>query len=71
MYGYYVSACMSMYYMYVWCLWRLAESIRCPGTGVVSSELPHGCWESHLGPLEEQPVLTTAKPWLQLQQFYF
>jgi hypothetical protein len=28
----------------------------------VSCELPYGCWELNLGPLEEQPVLLTAEP---------
>lgn len=30
-----------------------------------NSELPCGCWELNSGPLEEQPVLLTAKPPLQ------
>lgn len=25
-------------------------------------ELPHGCWEPNVGPLEEQPALLTAEP---------
>jgi hypothetical protein len=30
------------------------------------NEPPCGCWESNPGPLEEQPVLLTAEPSLQL-----
>jgi hypothetical protein len=29
-----------------------------------SWELLHGCWESKHGPLEEQPVLVAADPFL-------
>ena len=39
---------------------RLADPA---GTGVVDDrELPCGCWESNLEPLEEQPVLLTTEP---------
>lgn len=31
-------------------------------------ELPGGSWESNLGPLEEQPTLLTAEPFLQPQE---
>ena len=32
-------------------------------TGVSDScEPPCGCWELHMGPLEEQPVLLSAEP---------
>jgi hypothetical protein len=38
------------------------EGIRAPGTGVTDiCESPHRFWESHLGHLEEQPVLLTAE----------
>ena len=38
-----------------------------PGTGVINDcELPCGCWELNLGPLEEQQlVLLTTEPSLQ------
>lgn len=40
-------------------------------TGVTqSSELPCGCWELNLGPREEQPVLLTSEPSLQLWKIY-
>lgn len=32
-----------------------------------SCELPCGCWESNLGPLEEQSMLLTTEPSFQLQ----
>ena len=36
---------------------------RFPGTGVTDdSELPCGCWELNLGPLEEQPVRLATEP---------
>lgn len=42
------------------------ESARAPATGAVDGcELPCGFWESNPGPLEEQPTLLTAEPFLQ------
>ena len=50
----------------------LCEGIRSPGTGIIDSyELPCGCWELKLGPLEEKPVLFTAEPSLQLPKMIF
>jgi hypothetical protein len=41
----------------------LCKGVRSSGTGVTDRcELPCGCWELNLGPLEEQPVLLTAEP---------
>lgn len=41
------------------------KGIRYPGTEVTDScELPDGCWEANLGPLPEQQLLLTAKPFL-------
>jgi hypothetical protein len=46
--------------MYTW------EDVRFPETGVTDNcQLPCGCWELNLGPLEEQLVLLTAEPSLQ------
>jgi hypothetical protein len=40
-------------------------------TGVTDScELPCGCWETNPGSLEEQKVLLTDEPSLQLLSFY-
>ena len=51
-----------MSYLYV----CLGEGVRSPGTGVTDScELPCGCWELNLGPLQEQHVLLTTEPLLQ------
>jgi hypothetical protein len=48
----------------------LCESYGTSGTGVTDScVLSCGCWELNSGPLEEQPVLFTVKPSLQLQRF--
>ena len=42
------------------------------GTGVKDTcELPCGCWELNPGPLEEQLVLLTTNPFLQLQHIHF
>jgi hypothetical protein len=44
-----------------WCPKRPEEGVRSHGTGVRERcEPPWGCWESNLGPLEEQPVLLTT-----------
>jgi hypothetical protein len=41
----------------------LYEGVGSPETGLTDSwELPCGCWELNLSPLEEQPVLLTAEP---------
>jgi hypothetical protein len=54
-----------LFYMH-WCfdcMCVLHEGIGSPGIGVIDScELPCGCWELNLGPLEEQPVLLTTSP---------
>jgi hypothetical protein len=56
-------------YALVFCLdLCLCEGVRSPGTGIIDNcELPCGCWELNPGPLEEQPVLSTAEPSLQPQ----
>jgi hypothetical protein len=52
---------------FVFCLHIcLCESVRFPRGGDRGTcELPHGCWELNLGPLEEQPVLLTAESSVQ------
>ena len=50
-----LSACIYVHHVNACCLWRPEESIRSPGTGVKDGyELPCGCWESNLGPLQGQ-----------------
>ena len=50
-----LPACMHVYHMYAWCLKMPEGGIRSSGTGVMDgSEPPCWCWESNLGPLEEQ-----------------
>jgi hypothetical protein len=39
------------------------RKLEAPETGVTCGcELPYGCWELNLGPLQEQPVLLTMEP---------
>ena len=50
----------------------LCEGVRSPGTGVTDNcELPCGYWELNPGPLEEQAVLLTAEPSLQILLLIF
>ena len=52
--------CVSAHCRQTWYQWRLEEGIRNPGTRMTQTqvcELPCGCWESNLGPL--QMVLTS------------
>jgi hypothetical protein len=61
-----LPAYMTLHHMCVWCLQRLEEGIGCPGSVVTSSCEPLcGFWESNSGPLEDQPVLICAEPFLQ------
>jgi hypothetical protein len=47
------------------------EAIGSSGTGVTDScELPCGCWDSISGPLEEQQVLLTSEPSLQILEHF-
>jgi hypothetical protein len=50
---------------HAWCPQRPEESIEFPEAGVTFCELPCGCWEPNLGPLEEQKVLLIGAPSLQ------
>ena len=60
---------MSVPLMPAWCPWRPEEDVRSSGIGVTDGdELPCGCWESNLDPLEEQPVLLTIEPSLQTRR---
>jgi hypothetical protein len=50
----------------------MCEGVGAPGTGVTDScELPCGCWEPNLSPLEEQPVLFPAESSLQTSERLF
>jgi hypothetical protein len=61
-----LSACLSLYYMYTYCLWKPEEGIGSSRTGVTDGyELPCGSWELNPGSLEEQTVLLTAEPYHQ------
>jgi hypothetical protein len=68
-------ACMYMYQMCLWFLWR-PEGVstgdhRCHRTELTEDcELSRGCWELGLGPLQEQHMLMTGKPWLVLLAWF-
>ena len=51
-------------YFYFMCNWILSVSMSVLGlrSWSYSCELPCGCWELNLGPLEEQSVLLAAEP---------
>ena len=50
----------------------LCKGVQSHGTGATDScKLPCGCWDLNPGPLEEQPVLLTTEPSLQLQKELF
>lgn len=47
-------ACVCIYAPYAWCLNRLEESAKSPGTGVTDSyDAPCGCWGVNSNPLQE------------------
>lgn len=52
----------------VYCLWKTEEGIGSLRTGVAVGYEPLDgrFWESRPGPLEQQPVLFTTEPLLQL-----
>lgn len=58
--------------MYWFCLHVcLCEDTRSPRSEDIDScELPYECWELNPSPLEEQPILLTVKPPLQLLVSY-
>lgn len=49
---------------------RPEEAIRSQGTRIIIWESPCGCWEFNPGPLDEQPVLLTCEPALQLHVYF-
>ena len=53
----------SVHHMHAWRLCGTEEGIRSSGTTPRDGcEPPHGCWEPHSGPLQEQQVLLPAEP---------
>ena len=49
-----LPACMYVHYVPVWYHQRSDEGLRSPGTAVTHGcDLPCGCWELNLGPLQE------------------
>ena len=55
-----------------WCFAPMHVWVRVTGHGVTDcGELPRGCWEQNLGPLEEQSVLLNNEPFFQPQFLLF
>lgn len=52
--------CVSVPHAYV-CPQKLEEGMGCLRTADINWELPCGCWELNIGPLEEQLVLLAAE----------
>lgn len=64
-----LSACMSVYYMQAWYLWRSEEDTGFFRTGVTEGcKLPRGLWEPNLGTLQEQQVTLITEPSLYAQE---
>lgn len=62
-----LPACMSMYHMRAWGRGQKRVWDPLELTGIIDGcDLPHGCWESNLGPSEKQlrvkRTLSTAEP---------
>jgi hypothetical protein len=55
-----------VHHVHAWYLERSEEDTRYPGTGLrAGCELPCGCWELNLGPMQELQVFLTAELSLQ------
>ena len=58
-----LPACMSVHHVCAWCLWRSEDDVGSSGAGDTSvCEVPCECRDSN----QEQPVLSTAEPSLQV-----
>lgn len=61
-----LPACVSGHGVPTWSLWKPGEGTGFFGTGITGrGQLPCGCCELNLGPVQEQRVPLTAKPSLQ------
>lgn len=50
-----LPACMYVYPIHAWCLRRSEDGVRSPALEFIHDhELPCGCWNLNLGPLQEQ-----------------
>jgi hypothetical protein len=57
-----LPACIPVYHVHAWCPQRPEDCISSPGTEVIRGcELPSGCWDSNLDPLEEQQMFLTTE----------
>lgn len=62
------SVCLSVHSMHAECPWWSEEGVGSPRTGVMDSfELPCGCGELNVDPLQEQAVTSTTEHPLQPQ----
>jgi hypothetical protein len=61
-----------VYNISAWYPWKSEEGIRFFGTGVTDGcELPFGCLELNLDPLQEQHELLTTEQFLKPMDFFF
>jgi hypothetical protein len=62
---------MSVFHIFAWYPQRPKEGVTSPRTGVKKGcELPCGCWEVNLGPLEEKPPSFSDESTLQTQSLW-
>lgn len=60
----------SVHHLCIWHQLRPEEGLSPPGTPVIyGCEMPRSSWQLNSGPLEEQPVLLSAKPSFQSHDF--
>lgn len=58
-----LPACTYVYHIHAWHPQRSEETVRSTGTGVTGyCEIPFGCWDPNVAPLQEQLVFLTAEP---------
>lgn len=66
-----LHACVKMYHMSAWCIWRPEQCIRSHITRVTDHhELPCGYWAVNPGPQKEQPVLSQHPQTILLTHSY-
>lgn len=60
-----------IHHLYAWRLWNSEDNIRSSETGVMDGCEPLGrCWESDLGPVQEQLVLNCLSSHLSSPMVY-
>lgn len=73
---FFLSVCVFCWHIYIPCVCQEPmepeRASNFPGSRVSDGwDLPCGCWEPHLGPLEEQPEPLTAEASLQIPLLCF